>query len=108
MGMMKSDPVPSNDSSLQTNKSSSTLRSILSHKSRTPGKANAMKERVKEANEAEHDSESSIGMTELMESTQLEMVRDMGHYQLVDDVWHWSTVDQGRRCEYSRSCGLVT
>ncbi|EDU40010.1 conserved hypothetical protein [Pyrenophora tritici-repentis Pt-1C-BFP] len=97
MGMMKSDPVPSNDSSLQTNKSSSTLRSILSHKSRTPGKANAMKERVKEANEAEHDSESSIGMTELMESTQLEMVRDMGHYQLVDDVWHWSTVDQGRR-----------
>ncbi|CAE7011648.1 hypothetical protein PTTW11_02222 [Pyrenophora teres f. teres] len=96
-GMMKSDPVPNNNSSLQMAKSSSTLKSILSHKSRTPDKANATKERVKEANEADHDSESSIGMTELMESTQLEMVRDMGHYQLVDDVWHWSTVDQGRR-----------
>ena len=108
MGMIKSDPVPQNNSSLQTNKSSSTLRSMLSHKSRTSGKANAIKEKVKEANEAEHDSESSIGMTELMESTQLEMLRDMGHYQLVDDVWHWSTVDQGRRCECSRSLGLVT
>jgi hypothetical protein len=41
-------------------------------------------------------------MTELMHSTQLEMVQDLSHYQLVNDVWHWSTVDWGRRCEFIR------
>jgi hypothetical protein len=30
---------------------------------------------------------------------QLEMVRDLSHYHIVDDVWHWSSVDWGRRCE---------
>jgi hypothetical protein len=32
-----------------------------------------------------------------MHSTQLEMVRDLSHYHIVQDVWHWSSVDWGRR-----------
>ncbi|RAR11167.1 adp-ribosylation factor protein [Stemphylium lycopersici] len=98
MGMMMSDPVPPrNGVSLRTKKSSSTLRSLMSHKSHGSGKPNSIQERAKQANEEALDAESSIGMTSLMQSTQLEMVRDMSHYQLVNDVWHWSTVDQGRR-----------
>lgn len=54
-----------------------------------------------EANMASLDSEESIGMTELMHSAQLEIVQDLSHYQLVDDVWHWSTVDWGRRCKFN-------
>jgi hypothetical protein len=100
LGMMKSDPVPPrNNSSLRNKKSSSTLRSVFSHKSHTSNKSNSIREKARQANEAALDSESSIGLTEMMHSTQLELVRDLSHYQLVDDVWHWSTVDQGRRCE---------
>jgi hypothetical protein len=98
LGMMRSDPVPPRPESLRKKKSSSTLRSRLSHKSNKSGPA---KTRAREANEASLDSESSIGLSELMHSTQLEMVQDLSHYQLVDDVWHWSTVDWGRRCKFS-------
>ncbi|EOA82120.1 uncharacterized protein SETTUDRAFT_142102 [Exserohilum turcica Et28A] len=94
MGLMKSDHVNPNSSrtgsSLRAKKSSSTLKSLISHKSQRS-------ERAKQANEEPMDIESSIGLTSMMQSTQLEMVRDMSHYQLVNDVWHWSTVDKGRR-----------
>jgi hypothetical protein len=69
---------------------------MLSHAS---SKSSSIKQKAKQANEEVMDSESSIGMTEMMQSTQLELTRDLSHYQLVDDVWHWSTVDQGRRCK---------
>jgi hypothetical protein len=95
LGMMRSDPCPPRSQSMRKRKSSSTLRSMLSHMS---NKSDLTKQRAKEANQATMDSEESIGMTELMHSTQLEMVQDLSHYQLVDDVWHWSTVDWGRRC----------
>ncbi|KAF1837553.1 hypothetical protein BDW02DRAFT_117739 [Decorospora gaudefroyi] len=95
LGMMKSDPVPTrNSASLRSSKSTSTLRSRLSHKSKN---SNSIKEKADDTKEASLDSEESIGMTEMMHSTQLEMVQNLSHYQLVDDVWHWSTVDQGRR-----------
>lgn len=94
LGTMCSDPVPPRPNSLHRKKSSSTLRSRLSHKS---NRSESIKARVREANGTSLDSESSIGMSEMIHSTQLEMVQDLTHYQLVDDVWHWSTVDWGRR-----------
>ncbi|CBX92672.1 hypothetical protein IAQ61_005956 [Plenodomus lingam] len=94
LGTMCSDPVPPRPTSLHRKKSSSTLRSRLSNKSNQSG---SIKARAREANEASLDFESSIGMSEMMHSTQLEMVQDLTHYQLVNDVWHWSTVDWGRR-----------
>ncbi|CAO2650583.1 Nn.00g018750.m01.CDS01 [Neocucurbitaria sp. VM-36] len=94
LGTMRSDPVPPRSESLRRKKSSSTLRSRLSQKS---NKSDSIKARVRQANQTALDSEESIGMTEMMHSTQLEVVRDLNHYQLVDDVWHWSTVDWGRR-----------
>jgi hypothetical protein len=98
LAMMQSDPVPPRVSqSLRSHKSSSTLRSYLSHRS---GKSDSIKARAKQANDASLESEESIGMTDLMHSTQLEIMNDLSHYQLVDDVWHWSTVDQGRRCKF--------
>jgi hypothetical protein len=27
-------------------------------------------------------------------------VGGLGHWRIVEDVWHWSTVDWGRRCEF--------
>jgi hypothetical protein len=92
LGMMRSDPSPPRTQSLRKKKSSSTLRSRLSGRSNKSAKAN-------QATQTSFSLEESIGMTELMHSTQLEMVQDLSHYQLVNDVWHWSTVDQGRRCK---------
>lgn len=101
-GLMKSDPIhPRTGTSLKTKKSSSTL---TSHKSAKSEKGSSLREKARQANEEAIDEESSIGMTSLMQSTQLEMLRDMGHYQLVNDVWHWSTVDKGRRCEFVQLC----
>ncbi|KAH8730972.1 hypothetical protein GQ44DRAFT_767543 [Phaeosphaeriaceae sp. PMI808] len=94
LGMMRSDPCPPRQPSLRKKKSSSTLRSRLSYKS---SKSGSIKMRAKQANQASLDSEESIGMTELMHSTQLELIQDLSHYQIVNDVWHWSTVDWGRR-----------
>lgn len=104
-GLMKSDPIQSRTgTSLKAKKSSSTLRSLVSHKSVRSEKDSSVKERARQANEEILDEESSIGLTSLMQSTQMEMVRDMSHYQLVNDVWHWSTVDKGRRCEFMQLC----
>jgi hypothetical protein len=97
LGMMRSDPCPPRVQSLRKKKSSSTLRSRFSGRSSKSAKAN-------QATQTSLSLEESIGMTELMHSTQLEMVQDLSHYQLVNDVWHWSTVDQGRRCESIRDC----
>ncbi|KZM18463.1 hypothetical protein ST47_g10382 [Ascochyta rabiei] len=95
LSMMCSDPVPARSGSSNMDRSVSTLRSRLSHRSKH-SKSSSEKSKSG-SNKNTIDSEESIGMTELMHSTQLEMVRDLTHYQIVEDVWHWSTVDWGRR-----------
>jgi len=92
LGLMCSDPLPPKHDVLQTKKSSTTLGSGKSHKSLRSRKSQKSKEESL-------DSEESIGMTDMMHSTQLEMFRDLSHYHIVDEVWHWSTVDWGRRCK---------
>jgi hypothetical protein len=99
LGLMCSDHVPPRSSPSTSNmeKSFSTLRSRISHRSKG-SKSSSEKSKHKTPS---MDSEESIGMTEIMHSTQLEVVRDLSHYQIVEDVWHWSTVDWGRRCKCS-------
>lgn len=101
LGMMMSDPCPPRlqSRSIRKKKSESTLRSRFSGKS-------SRSATEKQVHQTGRDSEESIGMTELMHSTQLEMVQDLSHYQLVNDVWHWSTVDWGRRCKLLRFEGI--
>ncbi|KAL5114679.1 hypothetical protein ACEQ8H_007412 [Pleosporales sp. CAS-2024a] len=94
LGMMRSDPTPPRNQSLKKKKSSSSSTSTL--RSRFSGPSPREKEGGGGVSE-EEEEEESIGMTELMHSTQLEIVQDLNHYQLVKDVWHWSTVDWGRR-----------
>ncbi len=93
LGLMCSDPLPPREHALKGKKSIATLSSGRSFRSRDSKKSQKSKA-------ASLDSEESIGMTEMMHSTQLEMVRDLSHYHIVDEVWHWSTVDWGRRCKY--------
>ncbi|KAF2182213.1 hypothetical protein K469DRAFT_728985 [Zopfia rhizophila CBS 207.26] len=88
LALMCSDPLPPKPKPLQTKKSSSTLQSRRSNKSHKSHKS---------SKDVSLDSEESIGMTEMMQSTQLELVRDLSHYHIVDEVWHWSSVDWGRR-----------
>ncbi|KAF1994603.1 hypothetical protein P154DRAFT_447294 [Amniculicola lignicola CBS 123094] len=100
LGLMCSEPVPRKSQSLAMKKSTSTLRSrmsIKSHKSSKDSSKGSSKTSSRGEKEMDLDSEESIGMTEMMHSTQLEMVRDLSHYHMVDDVWHWSSVDWGRR-----------
>lgn len=108
LGMMCSDPVPPRSWTSSLEKSVSTLRSRFSHRSKH-SKSSSEKSKS-DSNKDTIESEESVGMTELMHSTQLEMVRDLTHYQIVEDVWHWSTVDWGRRCKSSRtsSCAALT
>jgi len=94
LGMMCSDPPP-RESPLHTKQSSATLGSSKSRKSQRSKRSQRSSEKPKEAS---LDSEESIGMTDMMHSTQLDMVRDLSHYHIVNEVWHWSTVDWGRRC----------
>lgn len=82
---------------MRKKKSESTLRSRFSGKS-----SRSHEVKSAQVHQTARDSEESIGMTELMHSAQLEMVQDLSHYQLVNDVWHWSTVDWGRRCKSMR------
>jgi hypothetical protein len=96
IGLMKSDPVPQKSSSLHSTKSSTTLHSRRSGRSKKSQKSQKSERSLEDD---VIDSEESIGMTDMMHSTQLEMVRDLSHYQIVADVWHWSTVDWGRRCK---------
>ncbi|KAF2255498.1 hypothetical protein BU26DRAFT_212 [Trematosphaeria pertusa] len=91
LGLMCSDPLPPKRSLLHS--SAATLGSRKSHGSKRSGKSS----KSRKSKEESLDSEESIGMTELMHSTQLEMVRDLSHYTIVDEIWHWSTVDWGRR-----------
>jgi hypothetical protein len=92
LAMMCSNPVPARSGSSNMDKSVSTLRSRLSHRSKN---SKSSSEQSKPgSNKATIDSEESVGMTELMHSAQLEMV---------EDVWHWSTVDWGRRCEFCQA-----
>lgn len=95
LGMMASEPLLPRSGALHAKKSSNTLGSARSRKSQRSKTSSASKETDN------LDSEESIGMTEMMHSTQLDMVRDLSHYHIVDEVWHWSTVDWGRRCEFS-------
>jgi hypothetical protein len=93
LGLMCSDPVPPKETRSRMKDSSTTFGSKKSQQSHASKKS---QHRSKES----VDFEESIGMTELMHSTQLEMVRDLSHYHIVDEVWHWSTVDWGRRCKF--------
>ncbi|KAL5425674.1 hypothetical protein PMIN04_002450 [Paraphaeosphaeria minitans] len=91
LGMMASEPLSPRSSALHSKKSSNTLGSARSRMSQRSKASSASKETDN------LDSEESIGMTEMMHSTQLDMVRDLSHYHIVNEVWHWSTVDWGRR-----------
>jgi len=93
LALMCSNPVPPKANSLASPASSSTLKSRRTNKSERS---------TKSSKRTTLDSEEeSIGMTSMMESAQMEGVRDLGHYHVVDDVWHWSSVDWGRRCKSS-------
>lgn len=93
LGLMCSDPIPPRPKPLETPKSTLSFRSRRSQRS---SKRHATSE--KSSKEASLDSEESIGMTEMMQSTQMDLVRDLSHYRIVNEVWHWSSVDWGRRC----------
>ena len=101
LGLMCSDPIPPKVKDLQSKQSSTTLRSRRSLRSQKSHKSRGSHKSNKSSKDDSLDSEESIGMTDMMHSTQLEMVRDLSHYHIVNDVWHWSSVDWGRRCEFN-------
>ncbi|KAF2804754.1 uncharacterized protein BDZ99DRAFT_525110 [Mytilinidion resinicola] len=88
LALMCSDPIQPKSKPLSSRKSSSSLWSRKSH--RRGGSQKSSKQESL-------DSEESIGMSEMMQSTQMDLVRDMSHYHIVNEVWHWSSVDWGRR-----------
>jgi hypothetical protein len=42
--------------------------------------------------------EEKIGMGEMQDLNRTDLLRNLNQYLLADDIWHYSTVDWGRRC----------
>jgi hypothetical protein len=101
LALMASDPLPPSSKPLKSSKSSSSLWSRKSYWRGGSQKSAS----AKGSKEERLESEESIGMTEMMQSTQMDLVRDMSHYHIVDEVWHWSSVDWGRRCRFCEMRG---
>ena len=45
------------------------------------------------------DEESNIGLNELSISHEPDLSKTLNQYALASDLWHYSTMDWGRRCE---------
>ena len=46
------------------------------------------------------DLEGRVSPAEQRSFIHAKQTLDINHYQIVDDVWHFSSVDWGRNCEY--------
>lgn len=88
LGLMCSEPVQPKANSAGSSKSGSTLWSRKSPRQGSPQKS---------SKDPSLGSEENIGMADLMLSTETGLFRDLTHYHIVDEVWHWSSVDWGRR-----------
>lgn len=103
LGLMCSEPVPPKPTSASRANSQRSAATFFSRRSQRSHKTTESQKSKRSGGGSKKktslDSEESIGMTEMMHSTQLEVVRDLSHYHIVNDVWHWSSVDWGRRCE---------
>ncbi|OCL10498.1 hypothetical protein AOQ84DRAFT_426903 [Glonium stellatum] len=88
LGLMCSEPIQPKVNPAGSSKSSSTLWSRKSPRQGSPQKS---------SNDPSMDSEENIGMADLTQSTETGLFRDLTHYHIVDEVWHWSSVDWGRR-----------
>ncbi|OCK82651.1 hypothetical protein K432DRAFT_433379 [Lepidopterella palustris CBS 459.81] len=87
LDLMCSDPVQPKPKPLEASNSTSTLWSRKSHRQGSQ----------KSSKQASLDSEECVGLSDMMHSTQMDLVHNLSHYHIVDEVWHWSTVDWGRR-----------
>ena len=45
--------------------------------------------------------EEKDGMISMEDLTKVDLVRNLNQYLLADDIWHYSSVDWGRRCTYT-------
>ena len=45
------------------------------------------------------DLEHNAGMYSKLPAHPLASLKDLNHYSLVEEVWHWSSIDWGRKCK---------
>ncbi|KAF2089113.1 hypothetical protein K490DRAFT_39089 [Saccharata proteae CBS 121410] len=97
-GLMRSDPMRSRKKKPASKTSSSIFsRSLHRHANLQQQNGNASL-KVPTFNSASTDPEDQDG-TEMTEQAppDPETRQDLSHYNLVDEVWHWSSVDEGRQ-----------
>ncbi|EKG19416.1 hypothetical protein MPH_03279 [Macrophomina phaseolina MS6] len=92
-GLMKSDPFPNASKHPDSKHTSSFFERRLRHPLRQqrhqpPSAAPSFTSAI------DHDSQPGI---EALASADEYFSKMIGHYRLIDEVWHWSTVDEGRK-----------
>ena len=38
----------------------------------------------------------------VMDDSEVDLLDTLNHYDVVDSIWHWSSVDLGKKCWYRR------
>lgn len=101
LGFMQSNPVKP-AKSLRTSRSSSLRSSIR----RSQSKAD-VSEPSKEGSQtgSAADTEEGIGMDEIDINIEPDLSKTLNQYALASDLWHYSTMDWGRRCTRRRRQG---
>lgn len=46
------------------------------------------------------DAEEQIGLDDMAISPDVDLSRTLNQYSMASDLWHYSTMDWGRRCKY--------
>jgi hypothetical protein len=80
--------------SLRTSRSSSLRSSILRSKAEAEAKPNADGSQGSSV-----DTEESIGMDDIDINIEPDLSKTLNQYALASDLWHYSTMDWGRRCK---------
>jgi hypothetical protein len=89
--------------SLRTSRSASLRSSSLRSKADAEAKANAEGSQMGSS----ADTEEGIGMDEIDINIEPDLSKTLNQFALASDLWHYSTMDWGRRCEYPTSVDLA-
>jgi hypothetical protein len=89
--------------SLRTSRSASLRSASLRSKADAEAKANAEGSQMGSS----ADTEEGIGMDEIDINIEPDLSKTLNQFALASDLWHYSTMDWGRRCEYPTSAGLT-
>lgn len=99
LGLLCSDPPKRTPPPSTTSKSQRSSTSIASWFKRSPQVTSRNIDPEDSMLDVTLGSEERFGLPEMTSSIRSDIVRSLNQYTLADDIWHYSSVDWGRRCK---------